>query len=200
MLIAISGSQGSGKTTVLELLEKQGYQTVKRKTSRSILAEWNVTLEQVNNDPMLTRKFQHEIIVRKYQDEQATVKETTSLGDNIIVFTERTYADLFSYALISLGKDNSHSDWLNEYYAECMRLQQTYDMVFYLKAGLFQIEHDGVRGSNHHYSRMVDLVMSDVTKTMTSTRLLEVIDTPNLGQRTSMITTLSSRLIGNKNN
>ena len=70
MLVAICGSQGSGKSTTLEEIKKLGFNVVERKTSRSILEDWDVTLEQVNNDQELTYKFQDEITKRKLEDEQ----------------------------------------------------------------------------------------------------------------------------------
>lgn len=183
MLIAIAGSQGSGKTVIINKLKEKGFKTVERKTSRSILTEWDVSLSQVNNDSELTLKFQDEIIRRKYQDEAHAHQ-----NPNDVVITERTYIDLATYALVALGKDNHHSDWLNEYITKCASYNQTYDLVFYLKAGHFSIEHDGVRGSNPHYSRMVDVVMMDMMQQHTLPSRLIVIDTPILEQRIAMIT------------
>lgn len=182
MLIAISGSQGSGKTTIIDEIKKQGFLVIERKTSRSILSDWGVTLQEVNNDPALTIKFQEEITKRKFEDEIAAV------CDSRLWFTERTHADLFTYALVSLGKDNSYSDWLNDYYRTCMRYNQEYAGVYYLRAGRFNIEHDGTRGSNMHYSRMVDLTMLDITQQMVHTSKLTVIETPDLSQRVNIIT------------
>ena len=183
MLVAVSGSQGSGKSTILKALTEKGFHCTTRKTSRSILTEWDVTLQDVNSDFDLTIKFQDEIVKRKFNDE----RQAASSRD--IWFTERTYADLFTYALVTLGKGNRFTDYLREYYNTCMRLQQTYDLVYYLKAGHFTIEHDGVRGSSEHYSRMVDLVMSDFTEQMTHNAVLTKIDTPSLDQRIAIITT-----------
>jgi len=189
MLVAVSGSQSSGKSTILSNLRAAGYTTIDRKTSRSILADWNVTLQEVNSDFDLTIKFQQEIINRKFQDE-LVAKQKPGL-----YFTERTYADLFTYALITLGKENQYSDWLDKYYVQCMQMQQSYDLVYYLKAGHFIPEHDGVRGSSAHYSRMVDLVMLDFTQQMTHQNVLSVVDTPILEQRIAMIKTHTSGLI-----
>jgi len=157
MLIAISGSQGAGKSTVLKKLEELGHNIVSRKTSRSILTDWGVTLEQVNSNRDLTLRFQDEIIARKYKD------EAHAMQSDELWFTERTYADLFTYALVSLGKDNINSEWLNGYYESCKSYQQSYAKVFYIEGGIFDVEHDGVRGSNQHYSTMVDLVMKKYT-------------------------------------
>lgn len=182
MLVAISGSQGSGKSTILHKIKELGFNIIERKTSRSILSDWGVTLQEVNNNHELTVKFQEEITNRKFDDErQAIVSQD-------LWFTERTHADLFTYALVSLGKDNSYSEWLNEYYHTCMRLNQEYAGVYYLRAGMFNIEHDGTRGSNMHYSRMVDLTMLDITQQMVHTSKLTLIETPDLEQRVNIIT------------
>lgn len=181
MLVAVSGSQGSGKSTILGKLKEQGFNIIERKTSRSILNDWGVTLQQVNNDRELTLKFQDEIITRKAIDERHAI------DSNELWFTERTYADLFTYALISLGKDNENSEWLNDYYSKCMGYQQSYHHVYYLTAGWFNIEHDGVRGSNHHYSRMADLAMREYTEQLSIPSRLSVVKTPDLKERVDLI-------------
>jgi len=185
MLVAISGSQGSGKSTILNKIKEMGFSVIKRKTSRSILTEWGVTLQDVNNDHTLTIKFQDEITKRKFEDE----KEAIASGN--LFFTERTHADLFTYALVSLGKDNSYSHWLNEYYKTCIKYNQHYDKVFYLRAGSFAVAFDGTRGSNQHYSRMVDLTMLDMTQQMVHNSKLTIIETPDLDQRVNIITAQS---------
>lgn len=188
MLIAISGSQGSGKSTILSKIKELGYNTIERKTSRSILADWGITLQDVNNDPKLTTKFQDEITKRKFDD------EIDAIQSNELWFTERTHADLFTYALVTLGKDNQFSDWLNQYYTTCMNHNQGYAGVYYLRAGHFNIEHDGTRGSNMHYSRMVDLTMLDITQQMVHTSKLSIIETPDLTQRVNIITLQSNTI------
>lgn len=190
-LVAIAGSQGSGKTTIMSRLQQEGYQTIERKTSRSILSEWNVSLQQVNNNPELTVAFQEEIIKRKYQD------EINAARSNNLWFTERTFADLFTYTVVSLGKDNNFSQWINQYYQSCTRYNQIYSLVYYLKAGHFTPEHDGVRGSNIHYSRMVDLTMLEFTQQMIHNSKLYVIDTPDLEQRQTIIQEQSRALLDN---
>lgn len=180
-LVAISGSQGSGKSTILKRLMDYDYYIIERKTSRSILADWGVTLQQVNNDPELTTRFQEEIIKRKADDELEAVRSS------YIHFTERTFADLFTYALVALGKDNTYSDWLNEYYRQCMNYNQTYSLVYYLESGHFVPPSDGTRGSNVHYSRMIDMTMYDFTQQMTHVSKLTSIKTPDLQQRLTII-------------
>lgn len=155
MLVSICGSQGSGKSTILNLLEDMGYNVVSRKTSRSILQDWNVSLEAVNNDPELTFAFQEEITKRKYEDEQECVSSQE------LWFTERTHTDLFVYALASVGKNNYASNWLDDYYETCKHHNQNYFMTFILPGGLFELEYDGVRGVNQHYARNIELLMNE---------------------------------------
>ncbi len=161
MLFAISGSQGSGKSTVIKTLRRKGFPIIERKTSRSILDEWGVTLSEVNNDRELTVKFQDEILDRKIADDL-----TASTDTSRIYFTERTLADFFTYALIAIGKDNEYNEWVNEYFQRCCDSQEMYSHNFYLTMLPTDIEDDGVRGSNLHYARMVDVVMRDVTERM----------------------------------
>lgn len=189
MLFAISGSQGSGKTTVLNKLI---YPSIERKTSRSIQKEWGYTLEEINADHDLTAKFQEAILARKQIDEEAAVNSP------LVHFTERTYADLFTYALITLGKESKFSDFLNKYYERCMTYQQDYQHVFYIKGGHFTIEHDVHRAaSNPHYVRMVDLTMFDVTQAMTRPGLLTIIETPSIHQRVVSIALQTQGIVDN---
>jgi predicted ATPase len=181
MLVSVTGSQGAGKTTVLKTLYDAGYPIIQRKTSRSILSDWGVTLPQVNQDPDLTMKFQEEIIRRKFLDEKEAIESDE------IVFTERSYADLFTYSLATMGKDNDCSDWLNDYYIRCMTYQQSYAMVFYLTAGHFSVQNDGVRAANKHYSTMVDISMQEFTRQMTSHNRLNIVSTPVLQERKTII-------------
>lgn len=181
MLITISGAQGCGKSTILERVEALGYPVIQRKTSRSILAEWNKTLDEINDDPILSKAFQDEILARKIQDEAEAV------ASDQIFFTERTYMDLFVYTLINLGKFNEHSEWLDAYYQKCLAAQTTYSKVFYVKSGLFQVVHDGVRGSNGHYSRLVDLVLEDYTIKSVDRDRIHIIDVANVADRVAFI-------------
>lgn len=157
MLIAIAGSQGSGKSTVVTALKDAGYDTIERKTSRSILSDWGVSLDEVNGDNELTAKFQDEITTRKWAD------ELDAISSDKAIFTERSHMDLFTYALISIGKNNEYANWLNEYYKTCHAYSQACTHVFYLPTGCFPVEADGVRGENIHYSDMVNDLMFKYT-------------------------------------
>jgi predicted ATPase len=161
MLVAISGVQGSGKTTVLNGLKNLGYNVIERKTSRSILADWNFTLEEVYGDQELCKRFQTELLARKQQDELFAVTSSE------LWFTERSFADVFTYALISLGHFNKHSQWLDQYYIDCTEANSKYLGVFFLNAlRHVPIQNDGVRGINQHYVKQVDMLVRRASEQM----------------------------------
>jgi len=183
MLIAISGSQGSGKTTLINELKALGYPTVGRKTARSILDEWGISLDAVNADFSLKQAFQDELVRRKYNDELEA-----SLSSELW-FTERTFSDLFTYSLISFGQYNEYDSWLDEYFEKCKEYCLNYDHVFYI-ISKFEIEKDGVRSINKHYSRMIDQIMLDITKQMIYDERVSIIDTADMSARLKIITNI----------
>lgn len=185
MLVAVSGGSGSGKSTIIELLEKEGYDVIKIKTARTILKEWDMTLQQVYSDLNLTMKFQDELVERKLQDEQ----ESAMLRG--ITYTERTFADLFAFTVVNIGKYEAATQWLDEYYKKCMEYQQVYISVFYLKSGHFTIEADNTRVTNSHYVDLLNCSMELFTKQMTHPMALHLIDTPYIDQRVTIIRTFS---------
>jgi predicted ATPase len=182
MLIAISGSQGSGKSTILHELKRLGYNTIERKTSRTVLDRWDKTLTEIYSDPQLHEEFQNELFCLKSSDEREAFESDE------VWFTERTYADLFCYALFNLGNLNEHSNFIDGYYESCKYNNHQYNKTFYLESGHFQVEHDGVRGVNQYYSKAMDRIMMDTTIEMTTKpNTFEVIATPSIDKRIQLI-------------
>ena len=157
MLFAIAGSQGSGKSSVLRELENRGYRVMQRKISRSVLADWDVTLEEVNGDLDLSLRFQDEVVLRKMEDEKEAVNSPQW------VFTERTYMDSFVYYMFTFGCHESLSQNITDYYALCAEHNQSYKGVFFLPSGKFPTVADGVRGMQPQYVESVDLLLSHYT-------------------------------------
>jgi hypothetical protein len=125
-------------------------------SSRSILSDWNVTLDEVNSNIELAMKFQEEILTRKVADDSAA----KSL--NRCYFTERTPLDLVIYATITLGPKNECNDWLIDYTDRCIDATKTiYDGAVYLRRA-FAIQHDGTRSINPSYSMLIDVAMLNI--------------------------------------
>ena len=168
MIFAIAGSQGCGKSTVIEGLRSRGYKVVDRKTARSVLDDWDVTLDQVNQDMELKKRFQEELLHRKIQD------DLKAADDIEIWFTERSFADLFTYALINIGQYNDCSKFSDAYYTSCAKASNHYEAVFYIQGGLFDIKNDGVRSVNQYYSEAYDLALRHFTNKMCYVPVIEI--------------------------
>lgn len=182
MLIAIAGSQGSGKSTVLKELKDLGYPVIERKTARSILDDWGVSLDTVNTSHDLKIAFQNELVRRKHNDESDATLSSE------VCFTERTFSDLFTYSLIAFGQYNKYDEWLDNYFETCKNYSNSYEHVFYIKSQFFDnIEKDGVRSINRHYSRLIDHTMLDITEQMVYDDKITIIETPSLSERVDLI-------------
>lgn len=183
MFISICGAQGSGKSFLIEQLKKDqpGIQVIQRKTSRSILDEWRVSLREIKACINLTMDFQDRLLSRKHNDDQVRH------SDNILI-TERSFTDLFTYALTYVGPYNQHSKWVTNYYDQCVEYNKRYDVVFFLKSGHFDIEDDGVRNTNPFYCDLIQSTMLHFSSRMydNKTKFI-VIDTPNIEERKAII-------------
>ena len=153
-LYTISGSQGQGKTTVLASLAEEGFNVIPHKTSRLILHEWGYTLNEVNKDLKLTKKFQNEILKRHYENNLEAIESDE------IYFSERSYADIFTYTIFALGSFNEYSKWLNEYYNKCKEGQKIYNGIIKLNGRTRGIDDDGIRSVNEHFTKSIDIVMN----------------------------------------
>lgn len=182
MIVTISAAQGQGKTTVLNNLEVDGYRIQKNMTARGIMTEWNKNLNEIYSSPPLAQQFQDEIISRQEQYD----KEMLDSGDLII--TERSYADIFTYALFALGSINNYNQWLQGYYEKCYRLQKNYKYVIFLTGRDYTPEDDGVRSINPQFGKSVDLIVEHFTNKMES-HLDQIvnINTPKLNNRLDII-------------
>jgi predicted ATPase len=188
MIITLSGSQGQGKSTVLQSLADRGYTVVEKKTSRSILKEWGYTLNEVNKYPPLTKNFQEEIIERHF----ATM--IPHINSDVPVFMERSFADIFTYALFALGSYNEYDEWLDSYYKRCQDYQSCYAMVVHISGRTYVPDDDGVRSINRYFSRAVDSTMIEILTQMheTSGRLVRLVEPSNEVRVTKIINELSS--------
>lgn len=177
-------------TSTLKAISDMGFPVVQRKTSRSILTDWDITLDEVNKDPNLAIRFQEEIITRKFNDEIAFSEQYP----DTLVFTERTYADLFAYTMASMGAQNEYCDWINKYFDRCLQLQQSYAHVFYLKP--IGVTPDGVRSENIHFGQMIDLIMLNYTEQMTLSSKLDVVNQSTIQNRANQIVSKSLQTVG----
>jgi predicted ATPase len=178
-LITVCGSQGQGKTTVLSSLAEAGYNVIPHKTSRSILDDWNLTLNEVNKDLELKKKYQDEVLVRHQ------INNMVAAQSEDLYFSERSYADIFTYTLLSVGAFNEYCDWLNEYYDKCKESQAIYHSAIRLGGRSNDVSDDGVRSINHHFTNMVDIMLTYYLHDF-GCQLLDV-NTPSHSERMDII-------------
>jgi predicted ATPase len=178
-LIIISGSQGQGKSTVLTSLAELGYNTVTQKTSRLILDEWGVTLNEVNKDLELKKSYQNEVLIRHHQN------NIEAIESDELYFSERSFADIFTYTIFTLGAFNEYSEWLDGYYDKCKAGQQAYDAIIRLSGRTANIDNDGVRSVNRHFTTSIDIVLNHYLKDF-GVPVLDV-DTPDHDERLTII-------------
>lgn len=175
MLLNVSGSQGQGKSTILNDLAERGFEIVPNKTARSILKKWDVSLEDVYESKQLTIAFQEEILV---EHDKLCTAYAAAPG---VQFIERSYADIFVYALAILGPFNKYSTWLEEYYEKCKERQRMFAGTFYITGRQMDIASDGVRSTNKFFGEVVDHCIKKYSKdfaTYHGTLFFEV-DTPD---------------------
>ena len=186
MLFAVSGSQGSGKSTTLNALEDLGYTVLKRKVSRSILSDWDVTLDEVNSDIDLSLKFQDEILERKFQD------ELDAVSSKDIYFTERTYLDSFVYYMYTFGSKTAFDQKITTYYNKCISYDSKYNGIFLLPSGKFPAQADGVRNTNKLYIESVDVVLKNFLVKNFNDKLFDV-ECVNVNERVNFIREICQR-------
>jgi predicted ATPase len=185
MLVGISGSQGQGKTTVLNTLSELGYNVSPRKTSRTILRDWGYTLDEVNKYPPLTQKFQEEVLVRHRNSELPLIEDKSTIH-----FAERTYADIFAYTMFAMGSFNEYNKWLSDYHDRCLAYQQDYDIIIHLGGRDYTPELDGVRSINKQFMLCVNLVIDHFLEEFNkkaSKSVLIKINTPDHNERIDKI-------------
>lgn len=182
MILTISAAQGQGKTTILNHLEEKGYHVQKNTTAREILSEWDESLNNVYSNPHLAKMFQNEILKRQqaYDD--------INNASNKLIITERSYADIFTYALFAVGNINDFNVWLNQYYNECCKLQNNYRNVFFLTGRDYVPEDDGVRSVNHMFGSSVDMMVEHFTNDMAANNCQVIkINSDSLSERLDII-------------
>lgn len=153
MIISVCGSQGQGKSTVLSSLIDDGYNVVTQKTARTVLNEMGLNLEQVYSNSNLAKLF-HEIVYTRHLNSVQSHKDSKEL-----FFIERSFADIFAYALIVLGPYNQHSNWLNDFYNKCKYGQALFSGIFYLSGVNIQPKDDSVRSTNQMFTSLVDMLI-----------------------------------------
>jgi hypothetical protein len=160
MIIGISGAQGQGKSTLIKAAIEEDGRIIDAglQTSRHLLQSWNYSLTEINKYLPLKIRFQENLLFNHTQSLRGLLQHDTP------VLVERTFADIFVYALVSIGPFNEYSDWLDDYALQCKDAQEgLFDWTVYLSGRDYIPEEDGVRSTNHHFGNMVDELIKKYT-------------------------------------
>lgn len=136
LLIGISGSHGSGKSTLItELCDQQKYREDKLKISRFIQSSiFNASnLDSIIADPITMVSFQ-EMILRIRTETNIQIKETKSFLKKITI-SERTPADISVYAYHWAQKNMDNliiQNWIKSYENSCKNQMDIYDLIIYI--------------------------------------------------------------------
>jgi predicted ATPase len=170
MLIAVSGTQGCGKSTLIsELCNRYpSIEMVPSQTSRKVIAKFGITLEQIYNNKDMIASFQVEVLAQKIADDAEYYK-----SDKLYII-ERSYADLLAYTVANLGSVNKYNQFVQDYYDTCMKFQQRYLHNFFIKGEKFQIQNDNVRPVNNQFAKMIELYLHDCVSTTSHTIITSI--------------------------
>jgi molybdopterin-guanine dinucleotide biosynthesis protein len=144
-IIAISGAQSTGKSTLLEALRAKGHHVDSFKAARYVLKEMDLPLYEINKNVELTKTFQKRILELKYKND---LELKYKYGPEDIVFVERYPGDIFAFAKIwAKGlRDDDFSKWIDiTFYSDCKTFSNIYDACFILPSGKIAHEYDGIR-------------------------------------------------------
>lgn len=137
-LVGVSGTQGAGKSTLIDGLKNRGWATDPFKVSRAVQAElgWE-SLERVMDDVETMKRFQEEVLRQKLlRDFDMGRLETDG-----VILTERTFADIAAYTTHwcweHIDRRNwtvdEASAWLTPYLSQCASAQlECYSAVILL--------------------------------------------------------------------
>jgi hypothetical protein len=151
MIIALSGSQGCGKSTTAKgIIEKfPEYSIIGENNAREVMKEFGTTsLANIYADIPLTMEFQDRILDRKHEQEL----EFHDTPD--IFIAERSYIDLLAYSTVVVGPFNKYSRWLDEYTKKCIALNQGYATTLFMLRPFsdMDIQNDTVRSTNKTFA------------------------------------------------
>lgn len=151
MRIAFTGSGGTGKTTLLEEINKE----LELPVIGEGIREW---LSEHGFDDF---KDMETTDVVKMQDD--TLNRKTQIESELQSFiADRTTVDNMAYALRWIGSEDtgSYDTWMAQYIMRAMNhADSNYDIIFMLPWGEIPIEDDGTRSTKQWYQYMMQNII-----------------------------------------
>lgn len=146
MKIGFTGTHGTGKTTIVDLLRKdpQFYKyAFSSNFSRQLVAQG------VPINDKCTFEGQQKFMHKRYEE----------IGANKHVICDRTSYDVLAYTLNSKSDITQAGKWIMECYHK--ELYKDYDVIFYFPIE-FVMEKDGVRKVDEKYRKKIDKTIQEL--------------------------------------
>jgi predicted ATPase len=160
MLVAITATHGTGKTTLLNELAFSGFNVDNFKVSRSIQKHLGYnSLDEIDSFEKM-KEFQEKVLEAKF-DHDYKLK-----NKNELILVERSFLDILAYAEHWVSRFNLSETqikkWLNGYTCACLKSQSLYDATIFIHPHQdLLFEHDKNRASletqNKIHSRLSQL-------------------------------------------
>jgi predicted ATPase len=168
-LIAVSGTQGSGKSTLIKALSGDRLTTFIKghfvyfdhfKVSRSVQAKLGWTLANAIDDIERVIQFQELIYDQKLRHDIVLADKAEDID---FVFVERSFIDIAAYTVLWFEQQmdktvHQHWMWLETYLNKCAEAQKIYDGIIIIpKHPEIAIEQDPHRASselNNKYEKV----------------------------------------------
>lgn len=145
-LISISGAAGTGKSTLLNAIQKQDDLAVVDdfKVARSVLSQLGKSLNEILTDYRQVINFQEMILEQKIEHDSG-IKFRFNASNR--VYVERCPADFiaFVHTWSKRIQNPVFDSWIKSYEARCFDSMSIYDVSFILPPGHFDHFDDGVR-------------------------------------------------------
>lgn len=152
MKIALSGSGGTGKTTLANSVSKRLGIPAIPEFAREVAAEMGIPeIRQMTSEQ--SYEFQNRILQRKIDEE---AKHETFIAD-------RSTADNIAYYLRWCARDNDDSKNA-EYVSKCIGHLDTYDLVMILPWQGIPLEDDGFRSARLYYQYGIHCLIVGILK------------------------------------
>ena len=150
--IAFTGSEGSGKTTLINALAD--ILNVPKTVNFVRDAMKDMGLEKppaFGTDKELTKTFQHWLLQKRAIHEKFLFSP---------FLADRSSIDMFSYTLSHLAREDDMQDFLDQYYKACTEYAKSmYEFHFFIPSGRIPLIDDGLRNAQQFNARLMHYIM-----------------------------------------
>lgn len=162
LIIAISGSQGTGKSSILSSAEDFGCYVDRMSVARTVQANlgWD-KLSRVEESKEDMMQFQEEVL------NVMMARDAAIAATGRLTIVERSPADVFAYASLwckRAGADAELDDWLNAFGRKCKAHLETYTVVILVPiSSEIPFEYDVNRADEESRTYVQDAIFEFVT-------------------------------------